>query len=116
MSEAPGTAMAANAERMAEVFSDWQKAGVGALAWMNPVWVRSMMDMGNEVMQFASDRIRDGIRFQGEVLQCCDPVAFREIQGRYLKTAFEQFSVETGKLVRMNRAVLDEVTGRSQSS
>ncbi|MFD0978984.1 MULTISPECIES: phasin family protein [Tropicimonas] len=101
---------------MAELLSDWQRAGMGALAWMNPVWVRSMTEMGNEMMQFSSDRIREGIRFQGEILQCCDPVAFREIQGRYLKTAFEQYSAETGKLVRMNRAALDEVTGRSSGS
>jgi hypothetical protein len=45
-------------------------------------------------------------------MQCHDPAEFSRIQGEFLKTAFDQYSAETGKLVQMNQAVLDSVMGR----
>ncbi|PRY25399.1 phasin protein [Aliiruegeria haliotis] len=99
--------------RGGEVFAHWQRIGVAAFGWPNPVWVQQMADMSAEVAQFISDRIREDLRTQSELLDCDNPVEMREIQGRFLKTAFDQYSAETGKLVRMNRCAIDALLGRN---
>ncbi|WP_068109875.1 phasin family protein [Tropicimonas marinistellae] len=113
MSTTPKEPAGSGKDRMAEYMIDWQKTGFGTLFWMSPVWVRAMSDVSAEVAQFVSERIREDVRTQQEILQCRDPVELREIQGRFLKTAFDQYSAETGRLVRLQRAVLDELTGRT---
>ncbi|SFC49601.1 phasin family protein [Tropicimonas isoalkanivorans] len=107
---------ATDAEWVKGMFEGWPLAGGGALAWMSPVWVSAMSDISAEVTQFVSERIRADIETQQEILQCRDPIELREIQGRYLKTAFDQYSAETGRLIRLNQEVLDQLTGRSDGS
>lgn len=97
---------------MMSIFEDWQKAGLGSWAWANPAWYEQALEVNSEIARFIVDRIRQDLEFQSELLQCRDPAAFREIQGRFLKEAFDQYSAETGKLVRLNQAALDAATGR----
>ena len=99
-------------EQMTTLFEDWQKAGLGAWAWANPAWFRQVTEINSEIARFVADRLRQDLEFQSEVLQCRDPLELREIHGRFIRDAFDQYSAETGKLVQMNRAALDAATGR----
>lgn len=111
MAEKTSAAQAAT-EQMMSHFEDWQKAGLGAWAWSNPEWFRQMTAINAEVTRFVTDRLQQDLEFQTQLLQCRDPAELRELQGRFFKEAFEQYSAETGKLVQMNRAALDAATGR----
>ncbi len=99
-------------ERMASLFEDWQSAGLGVWAWANPQWFRHVAAMNAELTRFVSERLQQDLEFQSQLMQCRDPLEFRELQGRFLKDAFDQYSAETGKLVQMNRSALDAATGR----
>ncbi|SDK90092.1 Phasin protein [Aliiruegeria lutimaris] len=103
-------------EQMMSLFEDWQKAGLGAWAWANPLWYQMVVEMNSEIARFISDRLKQDFDFQAQLLQCRDPAALRELQCRFMKEAFEQYSAETGKLFKMNNAALDAVTGRGKDS
>ncbi len=111
MTETNSAAQAAT-EQMMSLFGDWQKAGLGAWAWANPMWYEMVVEMNAEIARFISDRLKQDLEFQARVLQCRDPAALRELQCQFMKEAFEQYSSETGKLFKMNSAALDAVTGR----
>ncbi len=110
--------MAAQAatEQMVSLFEDWQKAGLGAWAMANPAWYAKVAEMNVEIARFISDRLKQDLDFQAQLLQCRDPAALRELQCQFMKEAFEQYSAETGKLFRMNGAALDAATGRGTDS
>ncbi|MDV7143925.1 phasin family protein [Tropicimonas sp. TH_r6] len=110
-----GQAAEAARERMTSLFEDWQAAGLGAWSWANPVWFRQIATINAEVTRFVTDRLRQDVEFQTELMQCRDPAEMQEVQGRFLKNAFDQYSAETGKLVQMNRDAYDAVTGRTGS-
>lgn len=98
------------------MWSDWQDAASGAAGWPNSDWVNTLVEINAEIASFVSDRLREDMRMQAEVLNCTNPVELREIQGRFLKTAFEQYSAKTGDLVRLNQAALSSFMGRSSSA
>lgn len=101
------------AEQAMSAAIDFQRAGAGLLAWTSPDWLRAVSDFRAEMADFMSERIRQDLATQVEVLQCRDLVELRALQCRYMKTAFEQYCDEMSKLVRMNRAMLDGWSGRS---
>lgn len=103
-------------DQMMSLFEEWQNAGLAAWAWTNPSLLQQMSEINSEVVQFVSDRIRQDVQFQQELMKCRDPAEFRELQGQFLKDAFDQYSAETGKLVQMNQAALKAMTDRNTKS
>lgn len=99
-------------ERMMDLTKDWQKFGLSAAVWTNPAMLERMVEMQAEWSRFLTDRLQENLAIQSEFLGCTDPVEFREIQGRYLKTAFDQYCAEMGKLVRMQQSAFDTLMGQ----
>ncbi len=95
-----------------ESVTDWQKLVTMSAGWAGPGWAQSVAAFNAEVVRFLSDRLDEDLKTQAEILQCRDPVSLREIQGRFLKTAFEQYCAEIGKLVQMNQAAVSQVCAR----
>ena len=88
-------------------YTDILKAfGFGNFANMGTAWFDTMGEMGGEIASFVAERIQEDIKTQHEILHCTDPAELQEIQVRFLKTAFEQYSAETGKLVELGQEFL----------
>ena len=51
-----------------KAMADFQKAGMGPLTWMGTAMLESMSAMGSEVVQFVSDRIKEDVKMQHQVL------------------------------------------------
>lgn len=102
-------------ERMMDMTKDWQKLGLSAAVWSNPAILERLVEMQAEWTRFLSERLQENLAIQGEFMGCTDPVAFREIQGRYLKTAFDQYCAEMGKLVRMQQSAFDSMMGQKSA-
>ncbi|WP_116133862.1 phasin family protein [Tropicimonas sp. IMCC34043] len=100
---------AAAVERMMDLASRWQKLGLTAAVWSNPAMLERMAAMHAEWTGFLSRRMQENLKVQGECLGCTDPVEFQEIQGRFFKTAFDQYCAEIGKLVRMQQSAFEEL-------
>ena len=99
-------------DRATELYAEWQKASLGAVAWANPTSVQRWGEMNAEVARFATEWMLQSYHAGSEMLQCADPVEFREVQGRYLKTTFENYCAEAGKLGRMNQIAMKQAMGR----
>jgi hypothetical protein len=99
-------------DRAAEFWSHWQTAGFGAIAGSGPAYMVRLGEMNAEVVRFATESVGHNLRVGSEMMHCTDPVEFREVQGRYLKSAFESCCAEVGKLVRLNQDAIDEALGR----
>ncbi len=88
--------------------------GFGNFAEMGTLWFDTLGEMGGEIASFVAERIQEDIKTQHEILHCKDPAELQQIQVRFLKTAFEQYSAETGKLVEMSQDFL--AAGRGPKS
>ena len=94
---------ATEAERSAmKAMSEMQEAGLGSLAWLGTDWMRSMNEIGGEMMRFMADRIKEDVKTQHEILHAKDITDVQAIQTRFMKDAFDQYAAETGKLVKIS--------------
>ncbi|WP_347309860.1 phasin family protein [Defluviimonas sp. SAOS-178_SWC] len=92
-----------------------QAAGPGAMGKVYVAMLEGAGDLGNEVIQFVADRIAEDVKIQHEIMECRNPADLVRIQQRFLQTAFDQYTAETGKLVKMSNdlihAALKTATG-----
>ncbi len=86
--------------------SELQKAGFGSLAWMGTEWMTTMSGIGGEVLRFVTDRIKEDVKTQHEILNAKGIDEVQGIQARFMKEAFDQYAAETGKLIEMSNDLL----------
>lgn len=85
---------------------DIGRAGLGAAAWMGAGMIETLTALGNEVMQFVTARIAEDLKTQQALLACKDLAEVQRIQAEFVKTALEQYTAETGKLVQLGAGVM----------
>ncbi len=90
--------------------AELQKMGFGSLAWLGAGWVENMNNLNTEVLQFISDRVKEDIRTQQEILHAKDLTEVQEIQTRFMRDAFDQYAAETGKLIEMSNDFLAQLS------
>ncbi len=83
-----------------------QAAGPGALGKVYVAMLEGAGDFGNEVIQFVAERIAEDVKTQHEIMECKNPADLVHIQQRFLQKAFDQYSAETGKLVKLSNEML----------
>ena len=81
--------------------TELQNAGFGSMAWLGTAWVETMGEMGSEVLQFIAARIKEDVKTQQAILHCKNATEMRDIQSEFVQTAIDQYTAETGKLVKM---------------
>ena len=79
-----------------------QEMGFGNMASIGTAWVEAMSDMGSEVISFVADRISEDVKTQHELLHCKDAAELQHIQAKFIQKAIDQYTAETGKLVKMS--------------
>jgi hypothetical protein len=57
--------------------------------------------MSAEVAQFVTERIKEDVKTQHEMLQCKKIGELQHIQVQFMQKAMDQYHAETGKLVEM---------------
>lgn len=83
-----------------------QAAGPGALGKVYVAMLEGAGDLGSEVIQFVADRIAEDVKIQHEIMECKTPADLVQIQQRFLQKAFDQYALETGKLVKISNEML----------
>lgn len=86
----------------AKAMSELQKMGFGSLAWMGTDWLENMSDLSSELLQFVSERVKEDVKTQHEILHAKDLGEVQKIQMRFMQEAVDQYTAETGKLIDMN--------------
>lgn len=83
--------------------------GLDAFTKMGEAMVDYFGQSGSEFVEFVSKRLAADVQVQKELLNCRNPSDLAGIQTDYLRTAMEQYTSETGKVVEMNSAALENL-------
>lgn len=83
-----------------------QAAGPGALGKVYVAMLEGAGDFSSEVIQFVAQRIAEDVKTQHEIMECTNPADLVQIQQRFLQKAFDQYTAETGKLVKLSSDLL----------
>jgi len=90
-------AVAASPEMSAML--DANGAGIQALVKSSEALWSGMASMGQEMMQFATSRLRENMDLSGSVMQCGDPREAFRLECDYARSATRQFLDEAHKLL-----------------
>lgn len=89
------------AAKMANDVAAMQDQGVKAMSRMGLAWAEGLSDLGSEVLSFVADRIKEDVKTQHRILHCRNVAELQHIQAEFVQTAIDQYTAETGKLVKM---------------
>ncbi len=62
--------------------------------------------MQQEIAEFVSSRIREDLETQQQFLRCRSFEELREVQLRFVKTAMDQYSAETARLMKLGSEIM----------
>jgi hypothetical protein len=65
----------------------------------------SLSQVQREIADFVAERIRQDMETQQEFLRCRSLDEVRQVQARFFKTAFDQYSAETSRLLKLGSEV-----------
>ncbi len=82
-----------------------QAYGFKTMTGMSTAWMEALSDMGSEVLSFVADRIKEDVKTQHQMLHCKNVADLQHIQAEFLQTAIDQYTAETGKLVKMSQEI-----------
>lgn len=89
-----------------EALMKMQSRGLGSVVGAQIAWLESLGDIGAEVAEFVTDRIKEDVKFQHQILECDDLDEARSLQSAFIQTAVSQYQAETGKLTDMSLKAL----------
>jgi colicin import membrane protein len=86
----------------------WPAAGVAGTEAAGAV-IEGMASAREEVSTFVASRIRQGIEAQAELMGCRTLGDLREVQGRFVRSAIEQYAAEADSLAGIGREVISKL-------
>lgn len=93
-----------------------QESGFGSLAWMGTAWTEAMSSLGSEVISFVAERIQEDVKAQHEILHCTTLTELQQAQAAFLERAYVQYTVETGKLIKMGTELFPPLPTETKST
>jgi hypothetical protein len=68
-----------------------------------------------EIAQFVSTRVREDLETQQQLLRCRSLDDLREVQFRFVKTAMDQYSTETARLMKLGSEIMARSVERTDT-
>ncbi|WP_417673497.1 phasin family protein [Pseudodonghicola sp.] len=87
-----------------DIMAQYQKMGLNALTLMGGDLVERLSDMGSEVLDFVTKRVKEDVELQHKLLHCRDLNEMQHLQGEFLQRAINSYTDETGKMFEMSTA------------
>ena len=106
----------ADADPLQAAIENLQESGLGSLAWMGTAWTEAMSNPGSEIISFVAARIQEDVKTQHELLHCKTMTELQQAQAAFLERAYVQYTVETGKLLKMGAEILPPTLGNAKST
>ncbi|MEY8098935.1 phasin family protein [Falsihalocynthiibacter sp. S25ZX9] len=72
------------------------------ISWMGTAWFENLASLGNEITSFVAERIKEDVQTQHALLHCKSISEAQRLQAQFMQKAFDQYQVETGKLIEMS--------------
>lgn len=93
-----------------------QRSGFGNMMGASKAWAEVFGEMSAEFLGFLSDRFKEDVKTQHQILNCKDFGELQKIQAEFVQTAINQYQTETGKLMKMGSIVFSDSVGSSDES
>jgi len=103
------------AAKMANDVAAMQDQGMKAMSQMGFAWVENLSDLGSEVLSFVADRIKEDVKTQHKMLHCKNVADLQHIQAEFVQTAIDQYTAETGRLVKMGHDLYNRPEGGGET-
>jgi Phasin protein len=87
-----------------------QQQAIGTMERAGASLLTGLTEMQKEIAGFVSERIRQDIEGQQELLRCRTLDEVREVQSRYFRTAMDQYSSEATKLMQLGTELFTRST------
>ena len=88
------------------LMKQFEDAGFDPMGFMRTDWLEKAAEINNEVATFIADRIREDAETQSALLKCKSAEDLQKIQMKFLEKAYAQYTLETGKLIKMGMEML----------
>ena len=82
-----------------------QQQAVESIERAGATLLTSVVEMQKEIAGFVSERIRQDLETQQELLRCRTLDELREVQSRFFRTTLDQYSAEATKLMQLSTEV-----------
>ncbi|WP_439154279.1 phasin family protein [Yoonia sp.] len=103
-------------EQVHATLAHLQEAGLGSLAWMGTAWTEAISQLGSEMISFVAERIQEDVKTQTEILQCKSLTELQQAQAAFLERAYVQYTVETGKLIKLSTDIFPALPSDGKST
>ncbi|MGD9863549.1 MAG: phasin family protein [Pseudodonghicola sp.] len=103
-SEKHDAAMKEASQAVTDLMGQYQKMGLNALTLMGGDWMERLSDMGAEMLDFYTNRVKEDVELQHKLLHCRDLKEMQQVQGEFLQRAIDRYTEETGKLIELGSA------------
>lgn len=100
-SEKHDAAMKEATQAVSDIMAQYQKMGLNALTLMGGDLMERLTDMGAEMLDFYTTRVKEDVELQHKLLHCRDLKEMQQVQGEFLQHAIDRYTEETGKLIEM---------------
>jgi alpha-galactosidase/6-phospho-beta-glucosidase family protein len=92
----------------------FEDSGFDPMGLMHTGWFEKVADFNNEVANFVADRIREDAKTQSALLKCKSAEELQKVQMTFLEKTYAQYTLETGKLVKMGMDMMPATEGQTK--
>lgn len=89
---------------MTNLMAAMQDASTKMMPAFGPEWFDTMNNVGTEMFAFMSDRIKQDIQTQQDLLQAKGIAEVQQIQADFLKKTMDDYAAEMTKLMELGKA------------
>lgn len=87
-----------------------QDASMKMMPVLGPEWFETMNKVGTEMLTFMSERIKQDVQTQQDLLQAKGIAEIQQIQAEFLKKTMSDYSTEMSKLMGMGQTHVKHAT------
>ncbi|GHG87150.1 phasin family protein [Pseudodonghicola xiamenensis] len=91
-------------EAVNDIMVQYQKMGLNALTLMGGDLAERMSDMGAEMLDFFTKRVKADVELQHKLLHCRDLNEMQHLQAEYMQLAINHYTEESSKMFEMGTA------------
>lgn len=97
----PDLEIARPADKVIDTVTLTQQEALQAMEVASTTLFTGLNEMQREVADFVAKRIREDMETQQDLLRCRNLDDVREVQSRFFRTAMDQYSAETTRLMQL---------------
>ncbi|MDK3072042.1 phasin family protein [Sedimentitalea sp. JM2-8] len=94
------------AASIADAIVQMQRHGLNSMSWMGVDGMERMRSLGDEAFNFLSERMKEDATLLHGLLHCRDLEELRRFQAEFIRTAIDQYTEATGRMIELGAAMV----------